>query len=154
MNRPSVWGKVKISRGEGRERVRACRQTFGTVVPWHPLCIRSWCKLLFTRTLTVDRFDLHRLFCRHVARDLIKIIACKQVFWSLTWRLLVLNWWAFLAAMNVLASRSEGKSSRSLRTSHNLSLWNKWHPFISLPSPRNFFTLSPNRQPAHRLLYF
>ena len=34
--------RVKKSRGVGRERVRACSQTFGTVVPRHPLCIRSW----------------------------------------------------------------------------------------------------------------
>ena len=68
----SLFGeRVKKSLGERRERVRASRQTFGTVVPQHPLCIRSWCKLPLVRTLTVDRFDLHRFFGRHVARDLI-----------------------------------------------------------------------------------
>ena len=39
----SLFGeRVKKSRGERRVTVRACRQTFGTVVPRHPLCIRSW----------------------------------------------------------------------------------------------------------------
>ena len=50
----SVWGKGEKSRGVGRERVRACSQTFATVVPRHPLCIRSWCKLLLAGTLTVS----------------------------------------------------------------------------------------------------
>ena len=111
---PNLWTgslfgeRVKKSQGEGRERVRTYRQTPEAVVPRHSLNIRSWCKLLLARTLTVDRFDLHRFFGRHVARDLIWIIACKQVFWSLTWLLLALDWWAFLAAINVLVS--EGKS--------------------------------------------
>ena len=69
---------MKRSRGEGGKRVRACRQTFGTVVPLHPLCIRSWCKLLLATTLT--------------------------------------------------------------------------HPFPP-PSSRFFSSFSPNREPAHRLLY-
>ena len=56
--------------GEGKAK-KACRQTFGTAVPQHPLCIRSWYKLLMARTLTVDRSDWHHLFRRHVARDLI-----------------------------------------------------------------------------------
>ena len=47
---------------KGEKRLRACRQTFETVVPRHPLCNRSWCKLLLARTLTVDRFDLHPFF--------------------------------------------------------------------------------------------
>ena len=65
--------RVKKSRGKGRERGKACRQTFGTAPPRHPLCIRFWCKLLLARTLTVDRFDLHRLFGRYdVACDLYK----------------------------------------------------------------------------------
>ena len=69
----SLFGeRVKKSRGEGRERGKACRQTFGTSLPWLPLCIRSWYKLLLARTVTVDRFNLHRLFSRHVARDLNK----------------------------------------------------------------------------------
>ena len=68
----SLFGeRVQKSQGDGRERARACRQTFGTVVPWHPLRIRSWCKLLLARTLTVDRFDLHCFFGRQVACDLI-----------------------------------------------------------------------------------
>ena len=66
----SLFGeRVKKSQGEGRERVRACRKTSEAVVPRQPLSIRSWCKLL-ARTLTFDRFDLHRFFVRHVARDL------------------------------------------------------------------------------------
>ena len=66
----SLFGeRVKKSQGEGRERVRACRKTSEAVVPRQPLSIRSWCKLL-ARTLTFDRFDLHRFFGRHVARDL------------------------------------------------------------------------------------
>ena len=32
MNKLSVWGKGEKSQGEGRERVRACRQTFGTAI--------------------------------------------------------------------------------------------------------------------------
>ena len=57
----SLFGeRVQKSQEEGREKVRACRQTFGTIVPRHPLCIRSSCKLLLARTLTVDTFDLHR----------------------------------------------------------------------------------------------
>ena len=110
---PSLWTgslfgeRVKKSQGEGRE-TNNVRQTSQAVVPQHPLSIRSWCKLLLTRTLTVDRFDLHRFFGRHVARGLIWIIASKQVFWSFTWRLLALDWWAFLAAMNIPVS--EGKS--------------------------------------------
>ena len=71
--RGSLFGeRVKKSEGEGRERGKAWRQTFGTTVPRLPLCIRSWCKLLLARTVTVDRFNLHRLFGRHVARDLNK----------------------------------------------------------------------------------
>ena len=66
----SLFGeRVKKSQGEGRERVRACRKTSEAVVPRQPLSIISWCKLL-ARTLTFDRFDLHRFFGRHVARDL------------------------------------------------------------------------------------
>ena len=66
----SLFGeRVKKSQGEGRERVRACRKTSEAVVPRQPLSIRSCCKLL-VRTLTFDRFDLHRFFGRHVARDL------------------------------------------------------------------------------------
>ena len=57
----SLFGeRVQKSQEEGREKVRAYRQTFGTIVPRHPLCIRSSCKLLLARTLTVDTFDLHR----------------------------------------------------------------------------------------------
>ena len=68
----SLFGeRVQKLQEEGRERARACRQTFGTVVPRHPLRIRSWCKLLLARTLTVDRFDLHCFFGRKVACDLI-----------------------------------------------------------------------------------
>ena len=68
----SLFGeRVQKSQEEGRERVRACRQTSGSVVPWHPPCIRSWCKLLLARTLTIDRFDLHCFFGQQVACDLI-----------------------------------------------------------------------------------
>ena len=68
----SLFGeRVQKLQEEGRERVRACRQTFGNVVPWHPLRFRSWCKLLLARTLTIDRFDLHRFFGWQVACDLI-----------------------------------------------------------------------------------
>ena len=63
----SLFGeRVKKWQGDGRERAWASRQTSGTVVPWHPLRIRSWCKLLLARTLTVDMFDLHRFFGRQV----------------------------------------------------------------------------------------
>ena len=68
----SLFGeRVQKSQEEGRERVRACRQTFGTVIPWPLLRVRSWCKLLLARTLTVDKFDLHCFFGRQVACDLI-----------------------------------------------------------------------------------
>ena len=83
--------RVKKLRGEGRERVKACRQTFGTVVPRHPLCIRSWCKLLLARTLTVDRFDLHRFFGRHVGLPS-----------------------SFLASRSFAAQRSRGRALPSL----------------------------------------
>ena len=63
-----LWSGGELGRGKSE---KACRQTFGTAVPRHPLCIRSWCKLLLARTLTVDRSDWHRLFGRHVARVLI-----------------------------------------------------------------------------------
>ena len=72
---PSLWTgslfgeRVKKSQSEGRKG--ACRQTPEAVVPRHSLSITSWFKLLLARTLTVDRFDLHRFFSRHVARDLI-----------------------------------------------------------------------------------
>ena len=57
----SLFGeRVQKSQEEGRERARACRQTSGTVVPWHPPGIRSWCKLLLARTPTIDRFDVLR----------------------------------------------------------------------------------------------
>ena len=59
----SLFGeRVQKLQEEGRERARACRQTSGTVVPRHLLRIRSWCKLLLARTLTVDKFDLHCFF--------------------------------------------------------------------------------------------
>ena len=32
MKKLSVWGKGEKSQGEGRERVRACRQSFGTAI--------------------------------------------------------------------------------------------------------------------------
>ena len=32
MNKLSVWGKGEKSEGQGSERVRACRQTFGTAI--------------------------------------------------------------------------------------------------------------------------
>ena len=68
----SLFGeRVQKSQEEGRERVRACRQTSGTVVQWHPPCIRSWCKLLLARILIFDRFDLHSFFGQQVAYDLI-----------------------------------------------------------------------------------
>ena len=125
----SLFGeRVQKSQEEGREKVRACRQTFGTIVPQHPLCIRSSCKLLLARTLTVDTFDLHRFL---VGGYLIQIIAGKRVFLSLTWRLLALNWCTLLVAMNPLAS--DGKSPRpetitaeNQYACHNLSIWNKW----------------------------
>ena len=63
-----LWSSGELGRGKSE---KACRQTFGTAVPRHPLCIRSWCKFLLARTLTVDRSDWHRLFGRHVARVLI-----------------------------------------------------------------------------------
>ena len=72
---PSLWTgslfgeRVKKSQSEGRKG--ACRQTPEAVVPRHSLSITSWFKLLLARTLTVDRFDLHGFFSRHVARDLI-----------------------------------------------------------------------------------
>ena len=37
MNKLSVWGKGEKSQGEGRERVRACRQTFEAALP--PFCL-------------------------------------------------------------------------------------------------------------------
>ena len=61
LKRLSVWGKSKKNR-EKRERGRACRQTFGTTIPRHLLCL----KLLLARTLSVDRFNKHCLFCHHV----------------------------------------------------------------------------------------
>ena len=68
----SLFGeRVQKLQEEGRERVSACRQTFGTVIPWPLLHVRSWCKYLLARTLIVDRFDLHRFFGRQVACDLI-----------------------------------------------------------------------------------
>ena len=67
----SLWtGLWSSGVGRGKSE-KACRQTFGPAVPRYPLCIRSWCKLLLARTLTVDWSDWHRLFVRHVARDLI-----------------------------------------------------------------------------------
>ena len=91
----SLFGeRVKKSRGGGREKLTACRQTFGTVVPRHPLCIRSWCKLLLARPLTVDRFDLHRIFGRHVglpssflvSRSFAARRSCARALPSLIWR--------------------------------------------------------------------
>ena len=76
-NWTSLWAgplfgeRVKKSQGEGKERVRGCRQTCETVIPQHLLCISSWCKLLLARTLAVNRFDLHCFFGWHVACDLI-----------------------------------------------------------------------------------
>ena len=68
----SLWTGLWSSGEQGRGKSeKACRQTFGTTAPRHPLCIRSWCKFLLARTLTVDRSDWHRLFGRHVARVLI-----------------------------------------------------------------------------------
>ena len=64
----SLWTGVWY--GEGKAKRPVDKHYFGTAVPRHPLCIRSWCKLLLARTLTVDRSDWHRLFGRHVARDL------------------------------------------------------------------------------------
>ena len=64
-----LWLSGELGRGKSK---KACGQTFGAAVPWYLLCIRSWCKLLLVRTLTVDRSDWHRLFGRHVARDLSK----------------------------------------------------------------------------------
>ena len=61
-----LWSSGELGRGK---REKACRQTLGTAVPRHRLCIRSWCKILLARTLTVDRSDWHRLFGRHIARD-------------------------------------------------------------------------------------
>ena len=63
-----LWLGGELGRGKSE---KACRQTFGTAVPRHPLCIRSWCKFLLARTLTVERSDWHRRFGRHVARVLI-----------------------------------------------------------------------------------
>lgn len=57
-------GKVQKDHQE-RERGRTCRQTFGTTIPQHLLCI----KLLLARTLSVDRFNKH-CFGRHVACNL------------------------------------------------------------------------------------
>ena len=56
------FGKRAKKNREKRERGRACRQTFGTTIPRHLLCL----KLLLARTLSVDRFNKHCLFCRHV----------------------------------------------------------------------------------------
>ena len=68
----SLWTGLLSSGELGRAKSeKACRQTFWTAVPRHSLCIRSWCKFLLARTLTVDRSDWHRLFGRRVARDLI-----------------------------------------------------------------------------------
>ena len=67
----SLWTGLWSS-GVGRgKKEKAWRQTFETAVPRYPLCIRSLCKLLLARTLTVDWSDWHWLFVRHVARDLI-----------------------------------------------------------------------------------
>ena len=63
-----AFGRARWREGKAK---KACRQTFGIAVPRYPLYIRSWCKLLLARTLTVDRPYWHRLFGRHVARDLI-----------------------------------------------------------------------------------
>ena len=65
---PGLWSSGELGRGKSE---KACRQTFGTAFPRNPLCIRSWCKLLLVRTLTVDRSDWHLLFGQHVARNLI-----------------------------------------------------------------------------------
>ena len=76
-NWTSLWAgplfgkRVKKSQGEGKERVRGCRQTCETVIPQHLLYIRSWCKLLLAGTLALDRFDLHCFFGWHIACDLI-----------------------------------------------------------------------------------
>ena len=78
MSRFSVWGKGEKSRRGGRKRVRACRQTFGTVVPRHSLCIGSWCKLLSARTLTDDKFDLNRFFLLVSFHPFPKQRACSQ----------------------------------------------------------------------------
>ena len=70
----SLWTglRSRSSRGElGREKSnKAWRQTFGTAVPRHPLCIRFWCKLLLARTLTVDIAFFVGTSSRHVASDL------------------------------------------------------------------------------------
>ena len=76
---------------KGEKRLRACRQTFGTLVPRHPLCNRSWCKLLLARTLTVDRFDLHPFFGRQVGLPS-----------------------SFLASRSFAAQRSRGRALPSL----------------------------------------
>ena len=60
-----LWSSGELGRGKSE---KACGQAFGTAVPRHPLCIRSWCKFLLARTLTVERSDWHRLFGRHVTR--------------------------------------------------------------------------------------
>ena len=75
----------------GEKRLRACRQTFGTLVPRHPLCNRSWCKHLLARTLTVDRFDLHPFFGRQVGLPS-----------------------SFLASRSFAAQRSRGRALPSL----------------------------------------
>ena len=38
-----LWSSGELGRGKSE---KACRQTFGTLVSRHPLCIRSWCKFL------------------------------------------------------------------------------------------------------------
>ena len=51
MNKLSVWGKGEESQEEGRERVRACRQTFGTAIL--PSCLVITADHLSARSLSV-----------------------------------------------------------------------------------------------------
>ena len=73
MNMISLGERVKKSQGEGRKRERACidKHLGPSFHGTRALCIRSLCKLLLVRILTVDRFDLHHFIGWHIARALI-----------------------------------------------------------------------------------
>ena len=135
---------VKKSRGEGRKRVRSCRKTFQAAIPPSCLVIADH---LSARSLSVTWIHWNVIMISRVKRRSVGntqlLRRAKMLLFSMSFFCsggFSFNWENVISAAYFIPERSWYAYCVCL---HALTL--------SLLSPRDFFTLSPNREPVHRL---